>query len=355
MDIKIDFHWQLTQHGTEYQIDDVLFQMLEAIEQEGSLKQATDKLGISYRFAWGLLNKWQHLLGQPLVIMERGRGARLGIVGEKLMHAKRHLNASFSPELDNFSTELKREFEAILDHIPRDSFKIYTSHGLAVGALRELINQQSNFKLDLHYHGSLESLKALKAGDCHIAGFHLPIGDLRKHLMGGYLKILNEDQHQLIYVVRRNQGLMMPTGNPKGIKGLHSLLEDDIQFINRQTGSGTRTLLDELLLESAISSDEIKGFQHEEFTHMAVAAMVASGAADVGFGIAPIADKFNLEFLPLVWEHYCLAVPRILVEDPRVKAIIQLLKSNTFHQQVEDFKGYDTDRSGELVSFDEIF
>ncbi|BDZ74343.1 hypothetical protein GCM10025856_20620 [Methylophaga marina] len=74
MEIKIDFHWQLTQNGKPHHIDDILFQMLEAIQQEGSLKQATEKLGVSYRFAWGLLNKWEALLGQPLVILERGRG-----------------------------------------------------------------------------------------------------------------------------------------------------------------------------------------------------------------------------------------------------------------------------------------
>ncbi len=355
MEIKIDFHWQLTQHGKPHHIDDILFQMLEAIQQEGSLKQATEKLGVSYRFAWGLLNKWEALLGQPLVILERGRGARLAVVGEKLMHANRHLSASFSPELDNFSTELKREFEAILDHSPRDTFKIFTSHGLAVGALKELIDQQSDFLLDLHFHGSQESLKALKAGDCHIAGFHLPIGELKRHLMIDYLKLLDEKQHQLIYVVRRNQGLMVSRDNPKQIDDIRSLTMDGVTFINRQMGSATRTLFDQLLAAHHISSDEIKGYSHEEFTHMAVAAMVASGAADIGFGIAPIADKFNLEFISLVWEHYCLVVPQLLVDDPRVQAIISLLKSDAFHRKVRDFKGYDTARSGELVSFDEIF
>jgi len=86
-----------------------------------------------------------------------------------------------------------------------------------------------------------------------------------------------------------------------------------------------------------------------------VAAMVASGAADVGFGIAPIADKFNLEFLPQIWEHYCLAVPHQLINDERVSEIISLLKSEDFHSNLAGFSGYDTSRSGEQVSFGEIF
>lgn len=355
MDIKINFHWQLSHHGETYNIDSVLFQMLEAVQTEGSLKKATDKIGVSYRFAWGLLNKWQDLLGQPLVLLERGRGAKLAPAGEKLMHGNRHLAATFSPELDNFSTQFKRDFESIINRSEADGFNIFASHGLAVGALRDLINQQSDFQLDLHFHGSLESLRALSNGDCHIAGFHIPVGELGHHLKRDYLHSLNEDNHQLIYVVRRNQGLMVAAGNPKQIRDIHSLTKPGLTFINRQADSGTRLLLDQLLLANNVPASQINGYRHEEFTHMAVAAMVASGAADVGFGIAPMADKFNLEFIPQVWEHYCLAVPRKLIKDERVQEIIALLKGEAFHDKLAGFSGYDTRRSGELVSFSEIF
>ncbi|MCX4187465.1 substrate-binding domain-containing protein [Methylophaga sp. OBS4] len=355
MDIKIKFHWQLNQDGETHNIDTVLFQMLEAVQTEGSLKKATDRVRVSYRFAWGLLGKWESILGQPLVILERGRGARLSAAGEKLMHAHRHLSASFSPELDNFATQFKREFETVLEHSDGDRFNIFASHGLAVGALRDLINQQSGFKLDLHFHGSLESLRALRNGECHIAGFHIPVGDLGHQLSPNYLKILSPDSHQLIYVVKRNQGLMVAKDNPKQIDELHALTRDDVTFINRQADSGTRLLLDQLLDKNQIAVNRIKGYSHEEFTHMAVAAMVASGAADAGFGIAPIADKFNLEFIPLVWEHYCLALPRDLAEDERVAEIISLLQSDAFQQKLACLSGYDFSRSGELVSFKEIF
>lgn len=355
MDIKINFHWQLSQHGKTHHIDSVLFQMLEAIQTEGSLKKATDRIGVSYRFAWGLLNKWQDLLGQPLVSLEQGRGARLAPAGEKLMHGNRHLAATFSPELDNFSTQFKREFESVINQSHTDGFNIFASHGLAVGTLRDLINQQSDFQLDLHFHGSLESLRALDKGDCHIAGFHIPVGELGQHIKHDYLNNLSEDKHQLIYLVRRNQGLMVASGNPKNIRDIDSLTRSDLTFINRQTDSGTRLLLDQLLLNHQIPASQINGYIHEEFTHMAVAAMVASGAADVGFGIAPMADRFNLEFIPQVWEHYCLAVPGELINDERVQQIIALLRGEAFHQKLAGVSGYDTSRSGELVSFKEIF
>jgi molybdate transport repressor ModE-like protein len=355
MDIKIDFHWQLSHQGEQHKIDKLLFEMLEAVQTEGSLRKATMKIEVSYRYAWGLLNKWENLLGQPLVILERGRGARLAPAGEKLMHGQRHLAASFSPELDNFSTQFKREFESLINQDDADGFNIFASHGLAVGALRDLINQQSDFQLDLHFHGSLESLRALRNGECHIAGFHIPVGKLGQHLAKDYLSYINEDSHQLIYVVQRNQGLMVARGNPKQINGIQALIRPDLTFINRQAESGTRLLLDQLLQTNDIEPAHIRGYHHEEFTHMAVAAMVASGAADVGFGIAPMADKFNLEFIPLVWEHYCLAVPCQLIRDERVAEITALLKGQPFHDRLAGFSGYHTDKSGSHVSFNEVF
>ncbi len=355
MDIKINFHWQMIQHGEKHDIDTILFQLLEAVQTSGSLKKATDRLGVSYRFAWGLVNKWESLLSHPLVILERGRGARLTAAGEKLMHANRQLAASFSPELDNFSTQFKREFEAILNHNHAEGFNIFASHGLAVGALRDLINQQSDFQLDLHFHGSLESLRALRKRDCHIAGFHIPEGELGHKMKQDYLEFLNEDAHQLIYVVKRNQGLMVASGNPKQIRNIQSLADGKLAFINRQADSGTRLLFDQLLQVNGVAASMIQGYRQEEFTHMAVAAMVASGAADVGFGIAPMADKFHLDFIPLVWEHYCLAVPHQLIEDDRVTEIISLLKSQAFHDNLAGYSGYDTGRSGETASFKEIF
>ncbi|WP_438970313.1 substrate-binding domain-containing protein [Methylophaga sp.] len=355
MDIKINFHWQLSQQGDTHNIDAVLFQLLEAVQREGSLKKATDKTLVSYRFAWGLLNKWESLLGQPLVILERGRGAKLSSIGEKLMHSNRQLSASFAPELDNFSTQFKREFESLLDHSRGDGFNIFASHGLAIGTLRDLINQQSDFQLDLHFHGSLDSLRALRNRDCHIAGFHIPEGKLGQQIISDYLELISEGTHQLIYVVKRNQGLMVAKGNPKHIESINSLTQPDVTFINRQADSGTRLLFDQLLEEAQIATRQVQGYEQEEFTHMAVAAMVASGAVDVGFGIAPVADKFNLEFLPIAWEHYCLAVPNQLIDDERVKEIVSLLKSKDFHNALEGFSGYDTRRSGEHVSFKAIF
>lgn len=354
MNIKLTFNWQITQ-SDQQDIDPVLFSLLSEIQHLGSLKRATDKVNVSYRFAWGLLGKWENLLGQPLVILERGRGAYLSPTGKKLLNANVQLLARFSPELDNFATQFKREFETLLDKERIASLSIFASHGLAINSLRELINQQSNFKLDLHFHGSLESLRSLNSGHCDIAGFHIPIGPLAKKLKSQYLELLDPSEHSLIYVVKRNQGLMFKKENAAQIDSIGSLSSENIRFINRQTDSGTRLLFDQLLESENIKAHDIKGYDNEEFTHMAVAAMIASGAADVGFGIAPMASKFNLEFIPLVWEHYCLAIPNSLIEDERTSKIIELLQNTQFQESLSVSPGYDASHSGNNVSFKEIF
>ncbi len=351
MEIKLNFNWQIAQHD----LDPVLFQLLSSIQREGSLQQAIKQANVSYRFAWGLLNKWQKIIGQPLVIMERGRGATLSAVGEKLLTSSQKLTARFAPELDNVATQFKREFETILSSQSSPRLNIFASHGLAISALRDLMHQQSEVKLDLHFYGSLESIRALEEGQCDIAGFHIPTGSIAKKIAPQYLQLLDPKKHQLIYVVKRNQGLMVKHGNPKNIVTMNSLTESGVEFINRQKDSGTRLLFDQLLSLENIKPTDINGYNNEEYTHMAVAAMIASGVADVGFGIAPMAEKFNLEFLPLVWEHYCLAVPLSLSNDPHLTQIISILQSQAFQQKLSGFAGYDISRSGQVVSFDDVF
>lgn len=354
MNIQLSLNWQITQ-SEQQNIDPVLFPLLTAIHDLGSLRRATDEVKVSYRFAWGLLAKWEHLLGQPLVILERGRGAYLSPTGQKLLNANVQLLARFTPELDNFATQFKRDFESLLDKGKTPSLNIFASHGLAISTLRDLINQQSNFKLDLHFHGSLESLRALDSGHCDIAGFHIPIGPLAKNIRSQYLNLIDPQKHKLIYVVKRNQGLMFRSENAAKISNISSLTNNELRFINRQADSGTRLLFDQLLDAESIKPNDINGYDHEEFTHMAVAAMIASGAADVGFGIAPMASKFNLKFVPLVWEHYCLAIPNRLSEDESTKQIKELLGNMAFRDTLLEFPGYDASHSGDSVTFKDIF
>ena len=156
-----------------------------------------------------------------------------------------------------------------------------------------------------------------------------------------------------MYAVRRRQGLMLPPGNPKKILGVQDLVRSDLKFINRQRNSGTRISLDEILRQAGIDSHKIRGYENEEFTHSAVAALVASGAVDCGAGIEAAATQFNLDFVFLNWESYWFVLPKEKLDKAPFSQFLQLLQSEPFNQCVAPLKGYETSRSGTVVVPDE--
>jgi len=151
-------------------------------------------------------------------------------------------------------------------------------------------------------------------------------------------------------LVNRQQGLIVAKGNPKGIRGLEDLTRDDISFVNRQAGSGTRVLLDFKLEQAGIDPKNIKGYDHEEFTHMAVAVDVVSGAADCGMGIYAAAKALDLDFIPVESEQYDLIIPKDLLKEPNIQAVLETIRSETFRERVKSLGGYDPSKSGELFA-----
>ncbi len=354
MEFQIDFNWQIQTDGKSRALDPLLLNLLAAIAEHGALQQAARQTHVSYRHAWGLMEKWQAIFGLPLIEKQRGRGTNLAPAGQYLLQAHQHLQARLLPQLSNQATQLRLQMQQLQSAQNPARLKIFASHGLAVSALRDRLNHQQ-IAVDLHFHGSLESLQGLQQGQCDIAGFHIPVGELGRQIAHQYLALLDKKQIQLIYLVRRQQGLMLATGNPLNLRELNDLLTPGLRFINRQQGSGTRLLLDQLLTAQQISTAGIEGYQLEEFTHMAVAAMIASGAADCGFGIAAVAEKFALDFLPVCEEHYCLAIPENCMQAEPVQALLNTLKSADWQQSLTGLAGYDLAESGQMVSFSEIF
>jgi molybdate transport repressor ModE-like protein len=351
MNLNLSINWQIN----DVELETSIFALLREIDRVGSLQQACKRINVSYRYAWGLMTKWQHLLGQPLVILERGRGARLSDIGRTLLSAQDTLDSRLSLELANTSTEIKSRLQQLLSSPEQNATRIYASHGIAINTLRELLHRHSGSRLDLHFHGSLESLVALQEKQCDIAGFHIPEGELGGMLSDNYTRLISKKTHQLVYIIKRQQGLLVAHQNPKQIHALSDLCSSSITFINRQAQSGTRLLFDQLLQQEKLDHHQILGYENEEYTHMAVGAMVASGMADAGFGIEAVAHKFNLSFIPMVWEHYCLAIPRQSPHDTTVQEIISILKSEAFTSSLAPIPGYDLSRTGDLVKFDDIF
>ncbi|WP_430008892.1 substrate-binding domain-containing protein [Methylophaga lonarensis] len=355
MNIQIQFSWQVEFDGKYINVDPVLFDLLSAVEAEGSLQKAVATCGISYRFAWGLLENWSTRLGSALIIKQRGRGTKLATAGEKLLQTHQQLQARYAPNLANQATEISQQLARLHQAEQNPHLKIFASHGLAVSALKERLNLVDRSPVELQFHGSLESLRALARGQCDIAGFHLPEGPIGSQLGQQYLQFLSAQKHTLVYLVRRLQGFMVAKGNPLSIHTLLDLQQKKPKFVNRQKGSGTRLLFDQLIAQHGISTEQISGYEQEEFTHMAVAAMIASGVADCGFGIAAAASRFSLDFVPIQWEHYCLAFNTAQMTTKPVQDLLECLVSTELKTDLGILEGYELSRSGQLVSFEEIF
>jgi putative molybdopterin biosynthesis protein len=197
--------------------------------------------------------------------------------------------------------------------------------------------------------GSMGGIMALKRGEAHMAGIHLLDPDTGEYNLPYIKRYLPEKQIALINLSYRQQGLMVPKGNPRGIRGIQDLKREDIIFVNRQRGAGTRLLLDLKLKELGIDPAEITGYEREEYTHMAVAAAVAGGTADVGLGILAAANALGLDFIPLAPERYDLAVPKEFFDMESVQKVLEVIRTEEFKKKVTALGGYDTSETGRVT------
>jgi putative molybdopterin biosynthesis protein len=348
MDIRFDLRWLHGHHPSE-EITPQLFGLLRAVHENGSLRAAAVECAVSYRHAWGLLQKWRQLTGHPLVRLERGKGAILTLLGEKLIREHQRILSKMEPMFSDLSAEVAVELDATIDDEHPTALHICASHGLAVAMLRDLAPGRLRRVLNLEFCGSLDSLQRLKSGRCDIAGFHLPEGAAGARFLPRIRRYLNPATDALVYVARRRQGLMTAKDNPYAIRSLFDLTQKPVRFINRQKNSGTRTTFDLLLEDAGINCDQISGYHTEEFTHLAVAALVASGSSDCAFGIEEAAKQFGLEFIPFNWESYWFATTRDKLRSAVVADFLALLRSPAFRDKVIELSGYEATRAGSVV------
>jgi putative molybdopterin biosynthesis protein len=160
---------------------------------------------------------------------------------------------------------------------------------------------------------------------------------------------------KVVALARREQGLLVKRGNPLGIKSLEDLGRSGrtVRFINRQRGAGTRVLLDYHLNLLGISPEKIQGYNQEEYTHLGVAAAVASGRADCGLAIAASAQALDLDFVPLFQERYDLVIPNEYADTPLLAPLLKLLNGGAFRDAVYQMKGYDVSVMGTLILEDQ--
>lgn len=210
----------------------------------------------------------------------------------------------------------------------------------------ELHARHGHLTLSSSHVGSMGGLMAVKKGGCHIAGTHLLDTSDGTYNVSYIKKFLPDMPVRLIHLVLRDQGLIVPRGNPKGILGIEDLCREDVNFINRQAGSGTRILLDYKLKALDIAPERVRGYDNEEFTHMSVAASVLSGAVDVGLGILAAARALGLDFVPVVTEQYDLLIPEVYVDTTPIQRLLETIRTGAFKARVESLGGYNTEKTG---------
>ena len=243
---------------------------------------------------------------------------------------------------EKLEVELYRELEEI-----KNTAVVIGSHDLILDIMADMMpNHFPGMYLSSTHVGSMGGLMALKRGEAHIAPIHM-LNEGTGVYNVSYIEKMFHEPVALIKGVGRVQGIMVKKGNPLYISSVEDLKK--VRFVNRQRGAGTRMLLDFCLKERGIMPEEIRGYDREAATHMAVAALVAGESADAGLGIRSAALAMKLDFIEVGQEEYDFAVPEKYLELPYIRAFVQILKSEEFHKKLQELGGYTWERAGEIV------
>jgi putative molybdopterin biosynthesis protein len=221
------------------------------------------------------------------------------------------------------------------------------SHDMSLDLLAQELTQMGRRLVSANV-GSLGGLMAVKRGETHLAGTHLLDPETGEFNISYLKQYLPDVPVMLVTWVDREQGLMVLPGNPKGIHSLQDLTLKDVQFVNRQRGAGTRVLLDYHLKAEGLDASHIKGYNQEEFTHLAVAAAVLSGRADCGLGVTAAARALNLDFIPLYNERYDLCIPKDFAQGDLLRPVFDMMENASFRKKVAAMPGYGVERMGEI-------
>ena len=304
--LQADGNWKgLALHPT--------FALLEALSASTSLLVASRKLGMSYRSAWSRVSALEAALGQPIAVKTKGHGTVLTSYGRHLLVTLSEMYDRLGPLLD---VEAKRVTAALhaLDANRPALVRLAASHD---PLLLSVLEARSDVVLAIA--GSLDALAHLRAGTADAAGFHYGSEGAAPE---PFAALFRDTELRITPLFRRQQGLMLAPGNPYGVTGVRDIARLGLRFVNRQRGAGTRIWFERLCAEAGLESRAIQGAQTEEFTHQAVAALIATGTADVGMGTPAIAERFGLAFEPVGWETYFLAA-RTTIDEAMLVALTE--------------------------------
>lgn len=225
------------------------------------------------------------------------------------------------------------------------------SHDNIIDVLANLLHKgRKSIRVSSAHVGSMGGIMAIRRGEAHMAGSHLLDEESGEYNVSFIKRFLGDTPLQLINLCYRQQGLIVAKGNPKDIIGFQDIADRNLSFINRQNGAGTRLLTDTTLRDIGLQPADINGYDHEEYTHMSVAASIANGSIDCGMGILAAANALGLDFVPVAEERYDLIIPKQFLNDKKIEALLDLIRnSNEFQELVQALGGYSLRDSGKLM------
>jgi putative molybdopterin biosynthesis protein len=286
-------------------------------------------------------------VGGTLIASPLGRGAGLIM---SLARADGFLRIPAMSEGVGAGSEVQVELLRPAEDIEKTLVSI-GSHDNALDILANAMKKRyPAISLSSAHVGSLGGLMALKRGEAHLAPSHLLDEETGEYNVPFVRRLLPEKPVALVNLVYRDQGLMVLRGNPRGITTFRDLMRDDVTFINRQAGAGTRLLLDKCLKEQGIDPQRINGYEKEEYTHMTVASAVLTGVADAGLGVLSAARALGLDFVPVAKERYDLVIPKEMMETEMVRALLHIIREDEeFREAVMALGGYDVSDMGKVM------
>jgi putative molybdopterin biosynthesis protein len=229
------------------------------------------------------------------------------------------------------------------------TFFVIGSHDITLDLIAQYL-AELDYRLSSSNVGSLAGLVAIGRREAHLAGAHLLDPQSGEYNLPYIHRYIPGIPVKVIALVGRQQGLLVRKGNFKGIQSLNDLTRSDVVFVNRQRGAGTRVLLDYHFSLLGIAPDAVRGYNQEEYTHLSVAAAVASGRADCGLGIAAAAEALELDFIPLYQERYDLIIPLEYDHSSLISPIYQIIDNPTFRRAVASLPGYDVSIMGQQIA-----
>ena len=285
----------------------------------------------------------------------KGQPVRICQIGSRWVSVPVSASPYYMPEADGIvkaAGRIKGRAELLVFAKEEASQKRLVLAGCdpATGLLSRMVEKISGVEIVGAGASSKLALTWLVEGKVHIAGSHLEDAKTGEFNLPFIRKQYPDEEFTVVTFARWEEGLVVAAGNPKGIKKVEDLARKNVQFVNREPGSGSRALLDKLMVKAGLDAPMVQGYQRVAFGHLAAAYCVLSGDADVCLATRSAAQTFSLDFVPLHSERYDLVMRKRTAELPAVKSLLDVLQRATLRRKLEVLAGYDTSQTGTVIS-----